>query len=175
LPRRDERSWKAVVIGVGRVGLPLSLALIARGIDVCGVDIDPRLRARINNERAMPFHEPGFDHLLATGKLRVYASLDDVAHVNTYIVTVGSPLNTHLEADIGALVRVAESLGPRLAIGDLVIFRSTLAPGLSRRMQKVLEDISGLRAGTEFAFAYCPERLVEGANLGLGFFRRVQS
>jgi UDP-N-acetyl-D-mannosaminuronic acid dehydrogenase len=163
LSRFEERPWKVAVVGVGRVGLPLSLALIATGVDVCGVDIDPRLRARINDDRVMPFHEPGFDDLLATGKLRVYGSLDLVPDANSYIITVGSPLNMHFEADVGPLVQVAEKLGPRLKTGDLVVFRSTLAPGLGNRMRKILEDTSDLRAGTEFAFAYCPERLVEGA------------
>ena len=163
--RYDQRPWKIAVIGIGRVGLPLSLALIARGIDVYGIDVDPRLRSKINDERVMPFREPGFDDLLASGKLRVYGALDAVADANTYIITVGSPLNANLEADIGPLVRIAESLGPRLKTGDLVVFRSTLAPGLGCRIQKVLEDISHLRAGIEFAFAYCPERLIEGAAL----------
>jgi UDP-N-acetyl-D-mannosaminuronic acid dehydrogenase len=151
------------VVGVGRVGLPLSLALIAKGIEVCGVDIDPRLRAKINDERVMPFREPGFDDVLATGRLRIYSSLDDVAHVNTYIITVGSPLDAHLEADTGPLTKIAERLGRQLKVGDLVIFRSTLAPGLGSRVRKVLEEMSDLRAGSDFSFAYCPERLAEGA------------
>jgi UDP-N-acetyl-D-mannosaminuronic acid dehydrogenase len=163
LLRHEERSPRIVVIGVGRVGLPLSLALIAKGLNVCGVDIDPALRSKINNERVMPFREPGFDDLLAAGKLRVHPSLDAIGDANTYIITVGSPLNAHLEADVGPLLEVAKELGPRLKTGDSVIFRSTLAPGLSSRMRKILEDISDLRAGNEFAFAYCPERLAEGA------------
>lgn len=160
---QDVRPWKVAVIGVGRVGLPLGLTLLAKGIDVCGVDIDPCLRARINDERVMPFYEPGFHDLLATGQLHVYASLDAAAHANTYIVTVGSPLDHHLEADIGPLMRVAGELGRQLDLGDLVIFRSTLAPGVGLRIRKVLEEISGLKAGTGFGFAYCPERLAEGA------------
>jgi UDP-N-acetyl-D-mannosaminuronic acid dehydrogenase len=163
LSLQDTGPWKVAVIGVGRVGLPLSLALIAKGIDVCGVDIDPRLRARINDERIMPFHEPGFDDVLAGGKLRIHACLEAVAHANTYIITVGSPLDAYLEADIGPLMRVVERLGRKLNVGDLVIFRSTLAPGLSSRMRRVLEQISGMRSGSDFGFAYCPERLAEGA------------
>jgi UDP-N-acetyl-D-mannosaminuronic acid dehydrogenase len=151
------------VIGVGRVGLPLSLALLAKGVEVCGIDIDPRLRAKVNDERVMPFCEPGFDDLLAAGKLRICASLDAVAHANAYIITIGSPLDTHLEADAAPLIRVAEELGGRLKPGDLVVFRSTLAPGLGRRMQKLLQDISGLRVGNDLMLAYCPERLAEGA------------
>ncbi len=154
---------KIAVVGVGRVGLPFALTLIENGFDVEGVDVDPTLRRRVNDERVMPFHEPGFQEILETGRFEVRSRLADTRDRDAYIVTVGSPLGANLEAETGALVTVTEEIADRLRRGDLVIMRSTLAPGLGEYLRSMLEDVSGLVAGSDFMFAYCPERIVEGA------------
>jgi len=154
---------KIAVVGCGRVGLPLCLMLVEKGFDVQGIDIDAGLRTKVNDERVMPFHEPGFEKTLAAGALTIFPSLADALGRNTYIITVGSPLGDHLEADVGPLMKVVSRLALQLKVGDLVIFRSTLAPGLGSYFRSYLESESGLDAGDSFLFAYCPERLVEGA------------
>ncbi len=151
------------VIGAGRVGLPLALSLLESGHDVHGVDINPAVRRAINDKKIMPFHEPGYDGLVAAGRLKI---VEDVAAlkgaVDNYIVTVGTPVMQHLEADLTAIIGVIDSLLKTFKRQDLLILRSTLAPGVTVRLRNYIEQKTGWQCGQDFYLAFCPERLVEG-------------
>lgn len=154
---------KVVVIGTGRVGLPLSLSLLEAGLDVVGVDLDERIRKAINEERRMPFHEPGFDELVASGKLHIVGDLSEAPDADYYIITVGTPLLSHLETDLSAVTRVIYTLCERLKPGTTVIMRSTTAPRTTQYVADAIELRTGFKAGRDITLAYCPERIVEGA------------
>ena len=154
---------RLAVIGCGRVGLPLSLAFAAKGVDVLGVDLDPNIRDAVNLRRQMPFHEPGFEDVLASGRLQIVGNVSEAKDRNAYVITVGSPLTGNLEADTTALDNVARALAPMLRSDDLVVLRSTLAVGLGSYLRTKLERLSGLAVGKDLSVAYCPERIVEGA------------
>ncbi|MCC6217543.1 MAG: nucleotide sugar dehydrogenase [Polyangiaceae bacterium] len=153
---------RVAVIGTGRVGLPLALAFIEAGAEVIGVDIDPRVRRIINEERRMPFHEPGFEDAAASGKLRIVERVADAGDVDVFVITVGTPLLHHIETDLSAVTRVIAELSPSLRAGHCVIMRSTTAPRTTRYVRTLLERHSGLGVGTDLALACCPERIVEG-------------
>ncbi|MHC4946781.1 MAG: nucleotide sugar dehydrogenase [Planctomycetota bacterium] len=149
------------ILGTGRVGLPLGLSLLETGTSVVGVDIDADLRAAVNDGR-MPFHEPGYDDLVARKAFIVHESPEVVAQSRALIVTVGTPLHNHIETDLAQVQRVLESIGPHLRPGQLLCLRSTVAPGTTAFVRRWLERNTSYRVGHDLLLAFCPERIAEG-------------
>jgi UDP-N-acetyl-D-mannosaminuronic acid dehydrogenase len=153
---------KVAVVGTGRVGLPLALAFSEAGADVVGYDLNESLRRSVNDERVMPFLEPGFEQVLKSGRFRIHASIEDVADVDYFIITVGTPLLHHIETDLSAVTRVILELAKKIRPGQTVIMRSTTAPHTTRYVRQLLERESGYRVGSDVFLACCPERILEG-------------
>lgn len=149
------------IIGTGRVGLPLGLSLIDAGLDACGVDIDPALRDTINSG-TMPFAEPGYDALVNTRRFVVHPTAAIAARCRSVIITVGTPLHTHIESDLDQIDAVLDALAPHLRPGHLVCLRSTVAPGTTRYAAHRLARLTGLTLGDDLHLAFCPERIAEG-------------
>jgi UDP-N-acetyl-D-mannosaminuronic acid dehydrogenase len=153
---------KIAVVGTGRVGLPLALAFAESGEEVVGVEIDPALRRAVNEERRMPFLEPGFDATLAEGRLTLVADMDEVRDADYYVVTVGTPLLPHIETDLSAVTRVIVQIATFIGPGQCVVMRSTTAPRTTDYVRRLLESRSGRKVGEDLLLACCPERIVEG-------------
>jgi UDP-N-acetyl-D-mannosaminuronic acid dehydrogenase len=153
---------KVAVVGTGRVGLPLALAFAERGAEVVGYDLDERIRKAVNEDRIMPFLEPGFEDVLGSGKLRVHEHFGDVGDVDCFVVTVGTPLLHHIETDLSAVTRVITELGEKIRPGQTIIMRSTTAPRTTDYVRKLLERSSGYEVGKDIYLACCPERILEG-------------
>ncbi|MCA9525473.1 MAG: nucleotide sugar dehydrogenase [Myxococcales bacterium] len=149
------------IIGTGRVGLPLGLSFVEVGVDAVGVDVDADLRAAVNGGQ-MPFHEPGYDALVAEGRFVVHADAAVAARSRAIVVTVGTPLHTHIETDLSQVRRVLEGLIPHLRPGQLLCLRSTVAPGTTAFVRRFLERHTRFRIGEDLLLAFCPERIAEG-------------
>ena len=149
------------VIGVGRVGLPLALSLMEAGLSVVGMDMSRELRDQVN-AGIMPFREPGFDALIAQRKLVIHADITLANRCRNIVITVGTPLHQHVEADLRQIQSVFENLLPNLRKGQLVCLRSTVAPRTTNHYKRWLERHSNLKIGEELFFAFCPERIAEG-------------
>lgn len=148
------------VIGCGRVGLPLALALKKNGFNVVGCDTNLRTSDLINNGK-MPFEEPGFQELMDSGcKIGVHYNINDA---KTYIITVGTPLMQHIETDLSYIKAVIDVLIENNQIeGRLIILRSTVAPGSTERIENYILQKTKLHKGRDYFIAMCPERIVEG-------------
>lgn len=153
--------YDVCVIGTGRVGLPLALSFVEAGLRVVGVDVDADLRAQINAGQ-MPFCEPGYEALIAQRSLQVHETMAPVAESGAVVITVGTPLHTHIETDLRQIRSVLEGLAPWLRPGQLICLRSTVAPGTTRFAARFLERASGLKIGEDLGLAFCPERIAEG-------------
>ncbi len=154
--------YDVCIIGTGRVGLPLALSMMESGSKVTGVDLDDNLRNLVNNG-TMPFHEPGYDELVASKKLVIHNTPDDVVPKSAaVIITVGTPLYNHIETDLSQIQRVLESLCPHFREGQLVILRSTVAPGTTTYVKKWLERNTDFIIGKSLLLCFCPERIAEG-------------
>ncbi len=153
---------KVAVIGTGRVGLPLALSLIDSGVQVLGVDLNEHVRHAINVERRMPFDEPGYDELAASGKLRITGDIRDAADCDYFVVTVGTPLRAHIETDLSFVTKVIESICEFLAPGQTIIMRSTTAPKTTAFVKSLIESRTFHKVGRDVFLACCPERIVEG-------------
>jgi UDP-N-acetyl-D-mannosaminuronic acid dehydrogenase len=153
------------VVGLGRVGLPLALAFAAKGLRVIGVERDPKTRAAIAEQR-MPFHEPGCDELLRARKLDVVADVSELSDPPDYVViTVGTPLQAHIEVDLTQISAVTTNLARVMKKGQTIVLRSTVAARTTEFVGRVLTREAGLKPGEDFHLAFCPERIVEGKAL----------
>lgn len=153
---------RIAVIGTGRVGLPLALFLCEKGAEVIGIDRDPVIRKAINEEHRMPFREPGFDEIAATGKLKIHDSIGHAEGSDYYVITVGTPLMPHIEADMSGITEIVSQICEFLRPGQTLVLRSTLAPRTTQFLKNLVRMRTGLEVGKDVFLACCPERLLEG-------------
>jgi UDP-N-acetyl-D-mannosaminuronic acid dehydrogenase len=158
---RKETQYDVCIVGTGRVGLPLGLSMIEVGVRVAGLDVDPDLRDTVNRGQ-MPFAEPGYDDLVARKEMKVSGDPAIVSKCAAVVITVGTPLHTHIETDLSQIKRVLGSVGPHLREGQLLCLRSTVAPGTTAFVRKWIERNTELRIGETLSLAFCPERIAEG-------------
>ncbi|OGQ07208.1 MAG: hypothetical protein A3G32_04335 [Deltaproteobacteria bacterium RIFCSPLOWO2_12_FULL_40_28] len=151
---------KIAIIGIGRVGLPFALYLDALGFDVVGIDRDQAMVEKVN-QRKMPFIEPGCDELLTQSKMTCTTSYDAVSKVDYIILTVGTPLMSHIETDLSNIEHVLEIIHPLLRPHQCFILRSTVAPKTTDYVKKFIEKYTKLKVGINFGLTFCPERLAE--------------
>ena len=152
--------YDITIIGAGRVGLPLALVLEESGLCVAVKDRNELILNAIKNGK-MPFNEPGFDDLIKNSEIETFnSSMPDSA---CYIITVGTPLNQHIETDLHYVTDVIDELITADKInGKLIILRSTVAPHTTEHVKKYIESMTDYIVGTDYFLAMCPERIAEG-------------
>jgi UDP-N-acetyl-D-mannosaminuronic acid dehydrogenase len=146
------------VIGLGRVGLPLALCFADAGLSVLGVDKDAERLAAVREGR-MPFKEPGADALLARAAIELSPHAADAAQADAIVLTLGTPAFSHIEIDMGDIRSVLDDLLPVLRKGQLLVLRSTVAPGTTEFVAGYLEKHRGLTVGEDVFVAHVPERI----------------
>jgi UDP-N-acetyl-D-mannosaminuronic acid dehydrogenase len=148
-----------VIGGGGHVGLPLAIALADRGSKVVVYDISASAVDVINSGR-MPFSEPGAEPVLRrtldAGMLTASTDPAVVATAANVIVVIGTPVDEHLNPDPTAIPEALESCSQYFRDGQLIILRSTVYPGVTALVEKMVADL-GVRADV----AFCPERIAE--------------
>ena len=157
---------KVVVFGMGFVGLTLAASLSNRKFDVKGIDIDSKLIKDLK-ENKIEIHEPGLNEMVSLMQNLNNLSFDvelKNSKNNVYIIAVGTPVNKiSKKLEYKSLDSVVKSIGSYLKKDDIVMLRSTVAVGTTRkRVIPMLEEISKLKAGKDFFVSFCPERTVEG-------------
>lgn len=154
------------VIGLGFVGLTLSLIMADEGFEVLGVEKDDEIVKKLQN-KIPPFYEPGLESLLdyyLGNNFKIYREV--TVDCEVYIIAVGTPLKKDKTPDLTALKGALKEVGKKLKIGDLVISRSTVPVGTTRGVVlPILEEESGLKCGKDFYLSFAPERTVEGKAL----------
>jgi UDP-N-acetyl-D-mannosaminuronic acid dehydrogenase len=161
VPSQIETGPLTIVGGCGHVGLPLGLAFTRKGFHVDLVDISKKNVALVNSGR-MPFHEDDAESLLAealkSGRLRATTDMAVVKEASAVIVTVGTPVDEHLDPSIATFDKVIGNILSQLHPGQLLVLRSTLFPGMTDRLARQVEQ----RGPSGIDVAYCPERIVQG-------------
>ena len=159
------RSRDLCIIGCGYVGLTLALVMARNGFNVKGYDLNKDL---INNLKKykLPFYEKGINSLLnqqLNKNFQVTNSVSDISKCDTYIISVGTPINKYKKPSYLFLKKSINELSMVLKKGDLVILRSTVPVGTSRKILiNLLEKNTKLKVGKDFYVSFCPERTVEG-------------
>jgi UDP-N-acetyl-D-mannosaminuronic acid dehydrogenase len=155
------------VLGIGRVGLPLALFLAERGCTVQGIDVNrPHLEA-IRAGR-MPFREDGAQPLLTAHLGRRFFPTDDLAAVRgvrTIVVTLGTPVDEHNNPIYRPIEQLLRALMPHLQAGQLLVLRSTLSPGTTEHVARLIERSTQFIVGRDIFLAFCPERIAEGRSI----------
>src|SRR4051812_41449558 len=146
------------IIGTGRIGLPLALSFADAGLSVLAVDKDAE-RLGALRERRMPFKEPGTDEILARVELALSSHAADAAQARAIVLTIGTPALSHIEIDMGEIRAVLDDLLPVLRAGQLLVLRSTVAPGTTEFVAGYLEKQRGFRVGEDLFVAHVPERI----------------
>ena len=152
---------KIAVIGLGYVGLPLSLQFARCGVEVLGLDIDEGKTRALNAGQSYIKHITGAAVQEQVEARRFMASTDfsGVRDVDGAIICVPTPLNKNREPDISYILETGRSMAPFLRKGMLVALESTTYPGTTDEdLRAVLEEGSGLKAGIDFHLAFSPER-----------------
>lgn len=143
------------VIGIGYVGLPLALSF-AEHFHVVGFDIDAK---KIEKYRSAYRDR----ERRGSGGLSFTDDPDDIGDAHVYIVTVPTPVDAQLRPDLSHLIDASRLIGRKLAPGNLVIYESTVYPGVTEEVCiPVLEAESGLGSGADFQVGYSPERVNPG-------------
>ena len=159
------RSREICILGCGYVGLTLALVLARNGFNVKGYDINTVL---INNLKKykLPFYEKGISSILyqqLNNNLKFTTLVSDIKKCDTYIISVGTPINNLKKPNYFFLKKSIKSLSKILKKGDLIILRSTVPIGTSRKILiNLLEKNNKMKAGKDFYVSFCPERTVEG-------------
>src|SRR5437660_9373543 len=157
----DKKPIYAAVVGLGYVGLPLSLQFAHSGVRVLGLDIDRTKVESLNQGRSYIKHISSEAVMAAVEAKRFSASSDfsRVKEVEAVIICVPTPLNKNREPDISFITKTGEAIAPHLQKGTLVVLESTTYPGTTDEdLRGVLEAGSGLKAGVDFHLAFSPER-----------------
>jgi UDP-N-acetyl-D-mannosaminuronic acid dehydrogenase len=160
-PRPEGFTFDVVVVGgAGHVGLPLAIAFASRGLKVCIYDINEKSVATVLGGE-LPFREEGAQvvlrQVLDDGSLT--ATTDDrvIGDGEHVVVVIGTPVDEHLNPDPHAVPRALRAGRHHLRTGQLVVLRSTVYPGVTKRVEKMLAD-----EGVHVDVAFCPERIAEG-------------
>jgi UDP-N-acetyl-D-glucosamine dehydrogenase len=155
------REQKIAVIGLGYVGLPLSLQFARSGVTVLGVDTDNAKVEDCNAGRGYIKHISGemIQEQVKAGKFSATKDFSRIKEVEAVIICVPTPLNKNREPDISYITKTGESIAPHLQKGTLVVLESTTYPGTTDEdLLGVLEKGSKMKAGQDFHLAFSPER-----------------
>jgi len=153
--------YQVGIVGLGRVGLPLALSFINKGVTVIGFDINEELNTSVKN-KVMPFHEPGYDEILKNNNLFSSSDFTHLKDVENVIITVGTPLLAHIETDLSQLKQVLSVIIKHLVKGQNIILRSTVAPKTSKFVHLFIENNTNFVIGKDIYLSFCPERIAEG-------------
>jgi UDP-N-acetyl-D-glucosamine dehydrogenase len=152
---------KTAVIGLGYVGLPLSLQFARSCVSVLGLDADPKKVELLNNGQSYIKHIQSAEiaELVEAGKFYASTDFGQINEVEAVIICVPTPLNKNREPDLFYVLQTGRSIAPHLQKGTLVVLESTTYPGTTDQdLRAVLEEGSGMKAGTDFHLAFSPER-----------------
>ena len=152
---------KIAVIGLGYVGIPLAVEF-GKISKTVGLDI--------NSSRIQELKK-GFDRTLEMNEkdlksavhLSFTESIEDIKDCNIYIITVPTPINNKNLPDLTPLIESSKSVGTVLKKDDIVIYESTVYPGVTEEeCVPILEKVSGLKFNEDFFCGYSPERINPG-------------
>ena len=149
------------IIGLGYVGLPLSLQFARTGSVVLGFDIDPEKTNALMESRSYILHIPAeaVREQREAGRLAATTDFARASECEALIICVPTPLARHRDPDLTYVLNTGRAIAPHLRPGQLVVLESTTYPGTTdTELREVLEAGSGLKAGTDFHLAFSPER-----------------
>ena len=149
------------LVGLGYVGMPIAVEFAKRGVKVVGFDLNA---AKIETYKSGidPTKEVG-DAVIRNTTVEFTANEEDLKRAKFHIVAVPTPVNEDHTPDLTPVESASEILGRNLTKGSIVVFESTVYPGVTEDIcVPILERESGLKCGVDFKIGYSPERINPG-------------
>jgi len=154
-----DRSAVVAIIGLGYVGLPLTLRFSEVGFRVVGIDVDSSKVDRINRGESYIKHiRP---EAIASARQAGFTATADIAKVSgadAIIICVPTPLNKYREPDLSFVLSTTDAIVPYLRAGQVVSLESTTYPGTTEEELKPRVESSGLTVGKDIFLVFSPER-----------------
>jgi UDP-N-acetyl-D-mannosaminuronic acid dehydrogenase len=153
------------VIGLGYIGLPTAIMFANAGFKVTGYEIREEVVKLINSGKAHII-EPEIDELLrkaiSSGNLHATSDPDEIREKDTYIICVQTPLREDKTPDLSYLESAVRTVAGRIKRGSLIVIESTVPPLTTLKMARLIEEITGFKAGADFYMVHAPERVMPG-------------
>ena len=158
------KSARVAIIGMGYVGLPLSIELGKVGFEVIGIDIDKEKIDHINRGESYIFDIDSKElyALVKRGKISATGDYNLLKGVDIVCICVPTPLSKTKDPDISYVIECCQGIARNLKRGQLIIVESTTSPGTTREIIKPILEESGMVAGKDFYLAFSPERIDPG-------------
>ena len=152
---------KVSLVGLGYVGMPIAIAFANEGIDVIGFDIN-KSKINLYKSGVDPTNEVG-DEAIQNTTVHFTSDETDLKKAKFHIVAVPTPVNQDHTPNLTPVIGASEVLGRNLVKGSIVVFESTVYPGVTEDICiPILEKESGLKCGVDFKVGYSPERINPG-------------
>ena len=155
---------KIAVIGLGYVGLPLA-RLFSTKFPTKGYDKNSQRVKRLmeGHDDTLEVSDSLLSEAISDNGFVCTDDLEDIRDCNLYIVAVPTPVDIYNHPDLSPLIGASETVGKVISKGDVVIYESTVYPGVTEEVcVPVIEKISGLRFNEDFHAGYSPERINPG-------------
>lgn len=155
------RHYDVAVVGLGYVGLPLCLAFANKGVSVLGVDTDPEKPKALEAGKSYIRHidDQAISAVVCARQFTATGDFSRLSESDAILICVPTPLTANRVPDLSYVESTVRLLAPHLRHGQLVVLESTTYPGTTDEVVRpLLEQGSGLCAGTDFFLAYSPER-----------------
>lgn len=154
------REEKISLVGLGYVGMPIAVSF-ARKVDVIGFDISKE-KVELYKQGIDPTKEVGND-VIKTTTVEFTADENKLKEAKFHIVAVPTPINADHTPDLRPVESASRTVGRNLAKGSIVVFESTVYPGVTEEICiPILEKESGMKCGEDFKVGYSPERINPG-------------
>lgn len=160
-------NYRICVIGLGYVGLPLA-RLFSTKYPTIGFDLNQNRVAALmqGHDSTLEVSDDLLQEAIDKNGFRCTSCLDDIKDCNIYIVAVPTPVNDDNTPDLKPLWGASETVGKVISKGDIVIYESTVYPGVTEEeCLPVVEKVSGLKFNKDFFAGYSPERINPGDKL----------
>lgn len=160
----DIHKEKIAVIGLGYVGLPLSVMLAEKGFHTKGVDLDTRKVTMLQQAKSYigDIDDTLLRKVVGSGSFHATTNFDEITEVDSIIICVPTPLTKHKTPDLSFIISAGKEISARLQRGQLVILESSTFPGTTKEVLLPILEQSGLQAGSDFFLANSPERIDPG-------------
>lgn len=158
------RVAKVGVIGLGYVGLPLSLEFARAGFEVLGIDIDSSRVKALNRGKSHVLDIPDQEikEQLTKGKFKATTSFDALPQLDCISICVPTPLRKTWNPDVSSIVKVTKNIKTHLRRGQLIVLESTVYPGATHELLLPILEKKGLKVGRDFFLAFSSERIDPG-------------
>ena len=152
------------VVGLGYVGLPLSVQIARSGLRVVGLDVDCETVDGINAgaSHVEDVTEEELEGVLATGRLEATTDMARLAECDAISISVPTPLSKTQDPDVSFVIAASEAVAAALRPGQLVVLESTTYPGTTRELLLPALERTGLAVGKDFFLCFSPERVDPG-------------